>query len=263
MEMQDNEFDELFRSKLDKIEAEPSANVWPGIAAELNAGKRNKAFMPFLSIAASIIVLVAAGILFIPQKEKVTGKHLVQNKIAKTSGTLITSPLIKSHSKHCTLKLLPSDTLNKTAISASSIAQSQHSKTTKAIAVKQYAEPDKAVQIDDQTALSTVSRNQQDVIKAVVPDESTQIAIKQPAAETTSFITKPVLLAVQLPVANKQDDLTAKPGRKLRSLGDMINIVVATVDKRKDKIIEFTDADDDGSTITGVNLGIIKIKKEK
>ena len=31
MDMQDNEFDELFRSKLDEFEMEPSAKVWPGI----------------------------------------------------------------------------------------------------------------------------------------------------------------------------------------------------------------------------------------
>ena len=30
MDMQDKEFDELFRSKLDEFEAEPSGNVWPG-----------------------------------------------------------------------------------------------------------------------------------------------------------------------------------------------------------------------------------------
>ena len=50
-----------------------------------------------------------------------------------------------------------------------------------------------------------------------------------------------------------------------RSFGGLINAVVGKIDKRKDKVIEFNDDDDDddGATVTGVNLGIIKIKKEK
>jgi hypothetical protein len=35
------------------------------------------------------------------------------------------------------------------------------------------------------------------------------------------------------------------------------------VDKRKDKLIEFSSKDDDESLITGINLGIIKVKKEE
>jgi hypothetical protein len=41
-----------------------------------------------------------------------------------------------------------------------------------------------------------------------------------------------------------------------------LNVVIAAVDKRKDKVIEFSNTDGDESSITGINLGIIKIKKE-
>jgi hypothetical protein len=48
-----------------------------------------------------------------------------------------------------------------------------------------------------------------------------------------------------------------------RGLGGLINKIVAAVDKREDKLIEFTDADnDEGARVTGVNLGFIKIKKQ-
>jgi len=68
MDMQDREFDDVFRNKLDGFEAEPSAKVWMGIDATLDEKSRKKAIMPWLSIAASIIVLLSAGILFIPKK---------------------------------------------------------------------------------------------------------------------------------------------------------------------------------------------------
>ena len=260
MDMQDKEFDDLFRSKLDGFETEPSARVWTGIDAELSGKRRKKILGPFLSVAASIIVLVAAGILFIPQKGKVTGKHPVQNKIAKTSATTITSPTVISHSQPALKSQAGS--LNETTL-ADNHARPHYSKTKKDIPVKQSQETIKAIEADNQAGLAAIPRTQPEVIDAVVPDISTQIAVKQPAVETISFKTKPALPAVQQPAADKQDELAAKPGKKLRSLGDIINIAVAKVDKRKDKIIEFSDTDDNGSTITAVNLGIIKIKKRE
>jgi len=96
-----------------------------------------------------------------------------------------------------------------------------------------------------------------------VPDKETQIAVKLPVEERPSFITKPALSGIQLPVSDKQDAALMKANHKIRSFGDLINVAVAKIDKRKDKIIEFTDDDDDESTLTGINLGIIKIKKGK
>ena len=257
MDMQDKEFDDLFRSKLDGFETEPSARVWAGIDTELSGKRRKKILAPYLSIAASIIVLVAAGILFIPEKGKVTGKHPVQNKIAKISATTITSPAVKSHSQPVLKSRAGS--LNGTTLADNHARP--HSKTNKDLPAQQGPEPVKTVEADNQPELAAIPRKEPEVIDAVAPDKSTQIAVKQPAVETISFKTKPALPAVQPPVADKQDELAAKPGKKLRSLGDIINAAVAKVDKRKDKFIEFSDTDDNGSTLTAINLGIIKIKK--
>jgi hypothetical protein len=260
MDMQDKEFDDLFRSKLDGFEAEPSRNVWTGIDAELSGNRRKKILMPFLSIAASIIVLVAAGILFIPEKGKVTGKHPVQNKIAKTSATLITSPIVKSQSK----PVLKSEAVKlKEATLADNRTRQHYPKADKNLPVKQSPLPGKAVETGEQAELAATPRTQPEVIDAVAPDISTQIAVKQPVVETITFKTKPPVPSVEMPAGDKRDEIAAKPTKKLRSLGDIINAAVAKVDKRKDKIIEFSDTDDNGSTITAVNLGIIKIKKRE
>ncbi len=89
MEMQDNDFDDLFRSKLEGFEAAPSANVWAGIDAELNSKKRKKILVPFLSVAASIIVLVGAGLFFIPQKQPVINYHTVKKGSTHTPQPVI------------------------------------------------------------------------------------------------------------------------------------------------------------------------------
>jgi hypothetical protein len=255
MEMQDKDFDELFRSKLDKFEAEPSANVWAGIAGELGAGKPKRSLMPFLSIAASIIVLVAAGILFIPQKVKVNSKAPVQNRIAKTT-RLINTPITK---KKDTGKL------NEEAIAVTRPGKLHPAKEIKYSRGK-ISDPtvQKAIPVINvnQPELASLPEKKQDIITGFVPDTATHITLKQPITQTSAFITKPVLLATTAPADNKPDGVQVKAKHKIRSFGDLVNFVVAKVDKRQDKVIEFTDTDDE-SNITGVNLGIIKMKKEK
>jgi len=253
--MQDNEFDEIFRSKLDKFEAAPSANVWNGIAAELNAGKHKNALLPFLSIAASIIVLVTAGVLFIPQKREPIVKHIPKNNLTKVAGELTSSRAIKNSSSPVIPKT-PAVKLNETNIAANKHIPARHLEAGKGIQVQQAVEnsvPDKS---GDQPELASTVQKQQDAIKAVVPDEPVRLAVNQASAETT----QPVLQAAQATGDNKPGAALVKPGHKVRNFGDLLNAAVAKIDKRMDKFIQFTN-DDDETTVTGINLGIIKIKK--
>jgi len=112
-----------------------------------------------------------------------------------------------------------------------------------------------------QPVIASVPYREQ-VIEPVVPDIATQLAVKQSIAETPDLGTKPNLVSAQVPAMDGQHAGPVKTRHKIRSPGDLINAVVEKVDKRRDKIIEFTD-DDDETNVTGINLGIIKIKKEK
>ena len=107
-----------------------------------------------------------------------------------------------------------------------------------------------------------INDNPKELIKSAFDREEPEIAVKQTVEIANSFITKPVQMSAELTGVNKTDLLPVKPKYKMHSLGDLINAVVAKVDKRKDKFIEFTDKDEE-SLITGVNLGIFKIKKEE
>jgi hypothetical protein len=264
MEMQDNEFDDLFRSKLDGFEAAPSANVWAGIDAELNSKKRKKILMPFLSIAASIIVLVGAGLFFIPQKQPVNNYHTV-----KKGGTKATQPVIamapgKNDPNASTLKPKPEAGRHITPASAGSIARLIPAKALNSIPVKntpEIIEQNTQAKTDEQLAIVSTPQELNDSNKAVVPDDSTPLAIKQTADIPATFVPKPVALTAQVPVINNQDTAPVKANHKIHNLAGLLNAVVAKVDKRDDKIIVFGESDDDESNVTGVNLGIIKIKK--
>ena len=79
--MQDKEFDNVFSTKLNDFEVEPSKALWQGINDGLGNNNRKKV-LPFLGIAASIIVLIAAGVVFFTQKTTVVKSHVVKDKVA-------------------------------------------------------------------------------------------------------------------------------------------------------------------------------------
>lgn len=258
MDLQDKEFDSLLRSKLDDFEVKPSAGVWDSIDAELNAGRRKKILLPLLSIAASIVVLLVAGLLFIPQRAKINRKHPVQNNIAQTKSQAKNRSMAKNNTQPAILKVKDAGKQHLAFTAVNRIARVHTVKKAKEI----IAQPNQFKSLQEQPVLAAVTNHEQ--ITAVVPDKATELNIKQPVDETEAFITKPALTATPIPVNNKTDAIAVKPKHRAHTLGDLINLAVAKVDKRHDKFIEFTNTDDnDEANITGVNIGILKIKKEK
>jgi hypothetical protein len=263
MKMQDNEFDELFRSKWDDFEVQPSADVWNGIAEELNAGRRKRVLMPLFSVAASILVLVVAGIWFIPQKVKVNGKSQIQNSLVKTDAPINNDAKANNKIKPAILQPNHSVKVNGNFVA---VNKAYPVKVTRYTVAKNAGNITKLKELDKQEEQPVLAANvtePKEAINAVVPDDRTPLAIKDSAEQPSSFITKPTLAAVQILPVNKADPAPARQKHRMRTLGDLINIAVAKVDKRKDKFIEFTNTDDGESNITGINLGIVKFKKEK
>jgi hypothetical protein len=252
MDMQDKEFDDLFRSKLDGLEAEPSAGVWPAIASGLNTGRRKRTIVPFLSIAASIIVFAGLGILFIPKKTINKHNQPVRSRVA---GTVTSSVGVEP----ATINQRPVD---KKSANLVKVTPPTHSAPTiNPIVAKRpdtMANTTIPVEKDDQQLTAS---KQQDIIKAVVPGDATPLVMKPAAEQPMAFNNEPAQLAIQLPVISKNDATPAKARHKIHNLGGLVNLVVAKVDKRHDKVIEFSDNDDGGSNVASINLGIIKIKK--
>jgi hypothetical protein len=259
MDMQDNEFDDIFRSKLDGFEAEPSGKVWNGIDEELTTRNRRKIFMPILRIAASVIVLVTAGLLFIPHKGNVrkpvnhAKDDIVKSALSEEKKQDAIAPVkqpepIKNAVHEVYINRVAHVIVPKKANAAVSLTQSQ-------VVAKETPEPIKPA---EQQVLAAVEISRStEIIKPVVPDNPPQFAVK--ATDDNAEVKPKSQITAQLPA----NDKAVKPAKRhgIHNMGDLVNLVVAKVDKRKDKAIEFTDSDDDESTITAVNIGPVKIKK--
>jgi len=107
---------------------------------------------------------------------------------------------------------------------------------------------------NQQPVLAAVSEKPAIISKPVVPDNNVPLGVK--TSDITDQTVQPTVMASVSPKAS-----TIKRSR-IRGLGGLINAAVAIIDRRDDKVIEFTNTDE-GDTVTGINLGIIKIKKNQ
>jgi len=256
MEMQDKEFDQLFNSKLDDFEVEPSTQVWQNITRELDGKKAKRSLMPYLSIAASVIVVASVALLFFNKTAKKQDKpdNVVKVKPVKplpTPDTDAISITIDKGDDGYLKEAMMAAVETKKPAQASNVLQVEPEK--KEITI---ASPMPAMQIG------------QPVLAAVPVEKQTLL---QPLTQATDVGVGPIALVNQpkeineAPQSRIMDPIPEKNQEKKRAhgLGGLFNTIIAAVDKREDKLIEFTDADDDeGSRVTGVNLGIFKIKKQ-
>ncbi|WP_295768110.1 hypothetical protein [uncultured Mucilaginibacter sp.] len=255
MNMQDNELDELFRSKLGGLEMQPSAHIWDNINASLGKEKK-KPLIHTLSIAATLLVILSAGTWFALNKPaKVEQAHasavikktnaIKQLQAADTKSDVINQPVVGV--KKTNEKIQQVAVVKRKPIVEQAKSNAESVKEVIYDAATITNEPEQIL-----AAVVNVTVN-----KPVLPEMAlaTKTIDTVPAAlKTTHSVTSPTLMAQQ-PEKKKR--------RGIHSLGGIINAVVSAVDKREDKFIEFTETDEDNANITGINLGLLKVKKEK
>ena len=257
MDIQDREFDELLRSKLDGFEAQPSAKVWPGISDGLDSATRRKTILPWLTIAASIAVLIGMGVLFMLKKTNIHSPNPVKNSIVKAA-------------QPTTHQLTPSLPAQAVAIPVQPVKVKESRYTAKVQSsrpanikapnnIDTIASPSKNVKSDDRQLMVDLAQKPASIAKPVVPDQIIPLASVTNIDQSNG--SKPDKLASQGVSDNKKDSVLTRRRHKIRNFGDLVNVVVDKLDKRKDKVIQFADDEEGDSHLTGVNLGIVKIKK--
>ena len=255
--MQDKEFDDVFRSKLDGFEAEPTGRVWEGIDERLDTSHRRAIFMPILRIAASIILVAGLGVLFFVNKDKVAPVKGGKSGLVKTTVRPVTQPetVVPVKQPEPIKTVEPNTTLNQVA--HVNVPKKENVPVIAQTPVVQKETPEIIKPRDLPIIAAVEVPKKAEITQPVVPGTETPLS-----AKTIDNIA-PTKAAPQV-IAQVPVEQTAKPAKRrgIHNFGDIVNIVVAKVDKRKDKAIEFTDSDDGESSITAVNIGPVKIKKE-
>src|SRR5690606_19880673 len=112
---------------------------------------------------------------------------------------------------------------------------------------------EESVQIKSESTLLTVEDHSQAEIEP--------LAQPQWRTESKTSVSTPSLpvLAMNSDEPTSDDPLKLRP--KIKTVGDLVNFVVSKVDKRKNKIIEFS-KEDDGEVISGFNLGVVQYQTQ-
>lgn len=266
MNMQDKEMDALFRSKLDDYEIEPSPMVWANISEELgNPGKR-KSIIPMLRIAASVAIVIGAGAYFWPKQQGLTKTD--QRKL--TAGVANTG--LKTQPANAPKNVHVAQPVN-TATQAQPIVKTQLQRVYASVshhqAVQQSPVVNTAPVVDPKSTdivtdaqtpqnIAAVTNTQPGNVQTVTNAITAGAGVTPVVPETKLSVTSTDVINQPVTIASVQSE--SKKRNKIRGLGGLLNAAIGLVDRREDKVIEFTN-NEDGDTITGINLGVVAIKK--
>lgn len=257
---QDKEFDGFFKSSFEDFEIMPSANSWDKIAKELER-KPGKKYPIFWMSAASVVIILGFGIgLFTKPTEviKLKGKpvqNIIANHEAATKVEVLTEQITAPKTK-----IIAQTEINEDQILLASLDQNERNEqqvgtTSNEMNVASRSEVLVVTNTVENLAWVKPSKRIQSVALQMIEEEIPQHKINS--------YNVPKMTLAQNTIDENLPQNGAVNGRKLKikSVGDLVNFVVAQVDKREEKIIKLSRTDESDNEITGINLGLFKFSK--
>lgn len=256
----DKELDKLFQQRFGDLEIEPSTAVWKKITGTMDQKKRKSAFPSFWMAAASIVVLISAGLLYFRPQEviKLQGStELAQNIEDNSSRPDLNEAAVSIEEPLNGAQKEESDLPDYGLVNSSEVKQNEYVLVPKT----PLTEPEVKAPAAEPVVIAS-----EPVKKAnpVQPKKSVKVPNRFSGDQSALDVTQPDMMAVADFSEDElnPDESEVRGQRKIRSIGSLVNFVIAKVDKREDKLIEFKDSDE-GSEVSGINLGLVKIKAKK
>lgn len=261
----DKDLDKLFQQRFGEFEIEPSGAVWESISVTMDRKSKRRLFnSTFLMAAASVLILISAGLWFYKPVEVITLHG--DTKMANQSLSNPELPLVNEVN-------VADEDFQKDKKAVESEFKAVNKAITSAILPMASGLPEVVPSVEPEPKLPVV---QEPVVLAVAPALAPKkTSVPKPAKElnvpnrytgdqSSLDVTQPDMMArAYLP--EEESGFTERETRgqaKIRSVGSLLNFVISKVDKREDKLIEFKDGNE-GSEVSGINLGLVKIKGRK
>ena len=255
----DKELDKLFQQRFEDLQVEPSTQVWEKISKGLDNRKPGrKSFSIFWMAAASVIVVLSAGLWFTKPDQEM---HLQKSPamLNKNSLELAQLPVIEDVKQPALAEV-------KQVSIAAAIVEFSVDESLK-MDPKLVNQPLLVLpEIKPEEEQATLIMASNTATKPILGQSKQTIAVPSRFSgdQSTPAISQPVLLTSISKQASSffEDDRSSARNKKVKGIGGLVNFIIAQVDKREDKLIEFTESDE-GTEISGINLGILSIKSRK
>jgi len=246
--IRDKDFDQLFKDAFADAEVTPSRDLWSNIESEIASKKKRIISIYWLS-AAAVLLIATIGVLIYQQQNTTSGsKQLAGNTIEKTK-PVVQSAVVK-------------DTVTKLVEPIENIApvlpiQRKAESTIAKTKVKQNV----VKPVEKQAIITAPQMQKQETMVAQVEDPKKDIKAQIDAAILEQPKADVVIAANQTTVKTDEPINDNEQSNKgIRNVGDVVNLIVNKMDKRKDKLIQFR-TDDDDSSLSSINIGPFKIGK--
>ncbi len=248
--MLDKDFDAIFKSSSEDFEVAPATDSWNKISDKIDA-KPVKKKNPFLWMAAaSIIIVLGVGI----------------SLFTKPTATIKLHP-DEDNEMMSNLAQEQKDTESVTPMEETVVNKKSYKKSERAVMISNLSDkkaPEETV-IDTFTELKNEPIDSElELVKTLKPIRTKLATERLIEQEEIAKIKKtaPVTLAQMSDDTNATliDDTRVKIP-KIPSVGDLVNFVIAKVDKREEKLIKMSRTEESNNEITGINLGLFKFRK--
>lgn len=228
----ENTFDKILKDKLKDVSVAPSPQVWENISAGLEQKQQKKRVIyPWLGVAASFLLVSLGAWLFFPMNQAQVGAAKVVNVQQMPTRTTEVQPTAQENLSK-----------NEVAHIAKVIVKEKVSSLQKDFVLTSSSvitvepKPGATVQQSEQQEVAVLNESQS-IDPAIIPNAPQEIALT-----------------------------SAEPGaikhakKRIRSLSDLVNFVIAKVDNRKEKVLE-TSSNEAILSLTSLNVGPLKFKK--
>jgi len=258
----DKELDKLFQQRFGDLEIEPSTSVWEKITGTMDQKHRRKTVFPsFWMAAASIIVLISVGLLYFRPQEviKLQGSSEMAQNIEDNSSR----PELNESAATIEVPLNTTQTV-KTELPDFSLENATGISPAEYRLIENTSPAESQIKTAPAVESAIIASEPVKKINPVQPKKSVKVPNRYSGDQSELDVTQPDMMAkAEFSTDEFNSDETEFRGqRKIRSIGSLVNFVIAKVDKREDKLIEFKDIGE-GSEVSGINLGLVKIKSRK
>ncbi|MEH3112932.1 hypothetical protein [Pedobacter terrae] len=245
--IRDKDFDQLFKDAFADAEVIPSRDLWSNIESEIAPKKKRIIPIYWLSAAAILLIATIGILIYQQQNATIAGKKLVSNAIKNTKPEVEES-IAKDTAGTIRENVEPVLPVEPKAVSA--VAKTDVKKEIKPTVLKEKKSIVTAPEmLKEETLIAKVEEPKKD-LKTKIEE-----AILQPKEEV-------ITAAVTTPVKTDEPVNDNEQSKGIRNVGDVVNLIVNKMDKRKDKLIQFR-TDDDDSSLSSINIGPFKFGKRK
>jgi len=245
--IQDKDFDKLFKNAFEDAEIMPSGDFWSNIESGIEPKK--KRIIPIYWLSAAAVLLIATVGFLVFQQQEIKPKQFANRVSPKVVKPVVETSEVQDATKAVTI---PAEKVEQVLPVVS--------KPVESVAKTKITE--KVKPVEKQEVVTTPEMQKQETMIAKVEEPKQDIKAKIDALVSKA---NPETVIASTVTAVKTDDVTgednATDNKGIRNVGDVVNLIVNKVDKRKDKFIQFR-TDDDDSSLSSINIGPFKIGKK-